>query len=287
MKRQEVHIRDPYVLEDNGKYYLYGSTDEHIWGGECSTFSVYVTEDLENFEGPYVVFDRPEGFWSKEHYWAPEVHKYNGKYYMFASFHTEEDGRRSQILVSDSPLGQFKLFSKPFTPKGWDCLDATLYVEDGVPYSVFCHEWAQIKDGTMELVKLKKDLSGVDGEPVTLFSASSAPWVGVTSYIGKFDGYITDGPFLYKLKSGKLLLIWSSTVNRTTYAVGMAVSDNGKINGPWRHIEKPLYDKDGGHANIFKKDGELYLSLHAPNSWPNERPQFIKLEELEDQVKIV
>lgn len=41
----------------------------------------------------------------------------------------------------------------------------------------------------------EKDLSGLAAAPVTLFSASQAPWVRATSYVGRFDGYITDGPF--------------------------------------------------------------------------------------------
>jgi hypothetical protein len=38
-------------------------------------------------------------------------------------------------------------------------LDGTLWVEDELPYMVFCHEWVQIKDGTVESVRLKDDLS--------------------------------------------------------------------------------------------------------------------------------
>lgn len=30
MKKQDIHIRDPFILEENGVYYLYGS---------CKTFS--------------------------------------------------------------------------------------------------------------------------------------------------------------------------------------------------------------------------------------------------------
>lgn len=285
MKREEINIRDPYVLVDDGKYYMYGSTDPHIWGGECNTFSVYVSEDLENFDGPFVVFQRDKEFWAKEQFWAPEVHKYNGKYYLFAAFFKDTEGRCSQILVADSPMGPFKQFAKPFSPKGWYCLDATLYVEDGVPYTAFCHEWVQIVDGTVEIAKLKDDLSGLAEEPVTIFKASESPWAKTTSYIGKFDGYVTDGPFFYKLKSGKLLLIWSSFIENDIYAVGMAVSDSGSVKGPYRHIEQPLFQKDGGHGCIFKGlDGQLYLGLHASNKIGDEKPTFLPLVELEDRL---
>lgn len=286
MKKRDIHIRDPFLLNDDGVLYMYGSTDENIWGGECYSFSAYKTDDLENFDGPFDVFVRPKDFWSNEQYWAPEVHKYKGKYYLFGSFFKQGTGRKSQILVSDGPLGPFLPFCSPFTPDGWDCLDATLYVENGVPYSVFCHEWVQIVDGTMEAVRLKADLSGPDGNPITLFKASDAPWVRPTSYCGKFDGYITDGPFLRKSKNGKLFMIWSSTAENSQYAVGMAVSESGSVLGPWRHMETPLFGKNGGHASIFEFKGKLLLSLHMPNILSLERAEFFELEEMDDGLKL-
>lgn len=72
MLREEINIRDPFILNDGGVYYLYGSTDPHIWGGACSSFSVYRSRDLERFEGPFEVFRRPEDFWSEEQFWAPK-----------------------------------------------------------------------------------------------------------------------------------------------------------------------------------------------------------------------
>lgn len=286
MKRQDINIRDPFILNDNGILYMYGSTDKNIWGGECYTFSAYKTVDLENFEGPFVVFERPEDFWANENYWAPEVHKYNGKYYLFGSFYKKGIGRKSQVLVSESPLGPFEPFCPPFTPDGWDCLDATLYIENGVPYSVFCHEWAQIVDGTMEVVRLKEDLSGVVGEPKTLFKASDAPWAKSLSWEGKFDGFITDGPFLKKLSNGKLLMIWSSCTVDENYAVGMAISESGSVLGEWKHIETPLFAQNGGHACIFDFKGKTFLSLHAPNKVSCERPVFFELAQLENGFEV-
>ena len=287
MKREDIHIRDPYILMDNGIAYLYGSTDANIWGGECRTFEAYRSSDLEEFEGPFTVFARPDGFWANEQYWAPEVHRYDGAYYLFATFHSAEQGRRCQILRADRPLGSFAVFCPPFTPAGWDCLDATLWVEEGIPYAVFCHEWVQIQDGTIEIMRLKSDLSGADGKPVTLFRASDAPWVRKTSYDGKFEGTITDGPFVHKLKSGKLVMLWSSCVENNAYAVGMAVSDGGHIAGPWRHIEKPLFASDGGHACLFSFRGELKVALHAPNIVGKERPVFFSVAEEADRLALI
>jgi len=39
---------------------------------------------------------------------------------------------------------------------------------------VYCHEWVQIKDGTVEMIQLKDDLSETVGDPIHLFDGSDA-----------------------------------------------------------------------------------------------------------------
>lgn len=73
MKNKEINIRDPFVLVHDGHYYLYGTRAKTCWG-KADGFDCYVGTDLENWEGPFEVFHRPEGFWADKNYWAPEVH---------------------------------------------------------------------------------------------------------------------------------------------------------------------------------------------------------------------
>ncbi len=129
--KDKLRIRDPYILAEDGKYYMYGTNNmanSAAYGGDGKTpgFSSFVSDDLVTFDGPYHAFDRPDGFWGEKAYWAPEVHKVDGAYYMFATFFSEKDGRRCQILRSDNPLTGFTVWSEPITPEGWWCLDGTL-----------------------------------------------------------------------------------------------------------------------------------------------------------------
>ena len=182
--------------------------------------------------------------------------------------------RGTQVLVADSPLGPFKSFdNKPHTPIEWSSLDGTLWVEDGVPYMVFCHEWTQIGNGSMELVQLAHDLSKPVTEPVTLFHAGDAGWVRGL----KNEGKVTDGCFLYQTEGGQLIMIWSSFGDRD-YAIGTAISESGKIAGPWVQSDL-LFDENGGHGMILETfEGELLLVFHQPNSG-DERAQFYRLTE--------
>ena len=274
----DIQIRDPYVLVDGETYYLYGSTDKNIWYGPGVGFDTYKSSDLETWEGPYPAFRRPEGFWSEGSFWAPEVHPYEGRWYMFATFtgpkQGERDGYRgTQVLVADSPDGPFEPWSDgPVTPRKWQCLDATLWVEDGEPWMVFCQEWTQIHDGAIWAQRLSADLAHPVGVPVFLFNASDAAWAKATEGRGgRLASYVTDGPFLYRLENGHLLMLWSSFGDQG-YAMGVAHSTTGHVTGPWTQEDTPIWAADGGHGMIVRLlDGSLAITLHQPNDTPNER----------------
>jgi GH43 family beta-xylosidase len=279
-----IHIRDPFILpvEQERSYYLVGS------GGRSVT--VRQSEDLKTWSEPKTVFAIPDGFWGSDAIWAPEIHQYRGRYYLFATFMNKEPvgeqwtnwaprvHRGTQALVADSPLGPFKPFAnRSHTPTTEMALDGTLWVEDETPHMVYCHEWVQVRDGGMKLIRLNEELSAAVGEPQLLFKGSEAPWAPR----GR-DRYITDGPALYKSKSGKLFMLWSS-FSETGYTTGIAISDSGKVEGPWRQQTEPFFREDGGHSMIFRRfDGGLMVALHSPNRSPDERCRLIEVEDTGD-----
>ena len=279
MKTNEINIRDPFVLTHGGQYYLYGTRGGTCWG-PANGFDVYVGRDLENWEGPTECFSNDGSFWADRNYWAPEVHAWRGKFYMFASFKAENVCRGTAILRADSPMGPFRPHSDgPVTPRQWECLDGTFYVSRaGKPYMVFCHEWVQAKDGEIWAMPLTDDLSAAAGEPALLFRASQAAWVKPVHHSSGIDGFVTDGPFLWRTADGALLCLWAS-FSEGGYTEGVALSASGEIDGPFAQIE-PLFDRDGGHGMVFRAlDGRLYLTLHSPNVHLEERPRFYPLGE--------
>ena len=283
MKLQDIHIRDPFILLEGGRYYLYGSRGNETWG-KATGLDVYESDDLVSWSGPSVVFTPPEGFWADMHFWAPEVHQYHGKFYMFVSFKSETACRGTQILVADTPKGPFILHSDgPVTPRDWECLDGTLYIDrDGKPYMVFCHEWLQVKDGEMCAVRLSDDLKQAVGEPFLLFRASEPDWA-----LKDKTEFVTDGPWMYRTASGKLLMLWSSSA-ANGYVEAIAYSDNGDVTGRWQHQKQLLFDQDGGHGMIFtSKEGKLFFILHNPNNSPMERPVILPLEERDGTLAVI
>ena len=272
--RSDIQIRDPFILVEGDWYYLFGTTDRDPWK-EGHSFLCWRSRDLQWYEGPFTAFAPGEDFGGTINFWAPEVHKHQGRFYMFASFLRPGKQRGTMILRSDVPMGPYVPVSdKPYTPGDWSCLDGTFFHEDGKSYSFFIHEWTQIKDGTVELTELKEDLSGAAGESVTLFHGSDAPWAKDIAD----GGFVTDGPFVWKLSTGRLAMLWSG-FGAEGYTLGVAYSEGG-VRGPWVQDPEPLFRTDGGHGMIFRTlEGELMLSLHSPNTTPLERPHFFPIVE--------
>lgn len=258
MKTDAINIRDPYILPYEGKYYMYGTRMSAELG-----FDVYISDDLENWSEPKPVFENSDDFWGDRNFRAPEVHEYKGKFYMLATFKSETAHRGTQILVSDTPDGVFTEHSSgAVTPSDWECLDGTLYISrKGIPYMVFCHEWTQIKDGTMCYIQLSEDLKRAVSEPVLMWRSSEHK---SSKNSGK-DVYVTDGPFLHR-SGDELFCIWSC-FGKDGYIEAVAKSDNGEIDGKWIQEDRLLFEYNGGHGMIFRTfDGRLKFVFHSPNS---------------------
>ncbi len=292
-KLADIRAQDVCILPDpvSKIYYMIAA------GG--GGVRAWTSKDLVNWQGPKAIFRTPPDIWGTIRtagIWAPEMHYYKGKYYLFLTFNTQNKlseqwrdwrprvTRGSQVLVGGSPDGPFTAFQNhATTPVDMMTLDGTLWVEDGVPYMVFAHEWVQITNGSIEYMPLKDDLSEATGEPKLLFRAASAKW----SEPAGEGGWVTDGPFLHAGKTGKLYMIWSSRHQKHGYVLGVAISDSGKLAGPWRQEDEPIFKDNGGHGMIFRTfEGKLMMVLHAPDG-QGPRPLLFDIEDTGETLRIV
>ena len=269
-------LRDPCILVEDGVYYAYGT------GWHC------YKNTSGSLEGAWTDLGVVASVANKDNdggdHWAPEVHKYNGSYYMFTTYKSKLTNRHGCIILkSDSPEGPFaEITNGHITPADWDAIDGTFYVDpDGQPWMVFVHEWISMPGGvgSFAAAKLSEDLTHFISEPIELFKADEPDW----SAAG-----VTDGCWMYTTRKGELLMVWSN-FDVHGYVVAVARSSNGRLDGEWIHEEKLLYSKymtglyDGGHGMIFTDtDGQTYLSFHSPNSAVGsrvEKPVFLAIEE--------
>ncbi len=290
MKRKDINIRDPYVLVHDGKYYLYGTRSDTCWT-EADGFDCYVGESLEEFEGPIEIFHRPEGFFATKEYWAPECYFHQGMFYLVTTFGAEDRKKGIYVLRSSSPTGPFLPYGDRLTPEDWNCIDGTVFFEDGVPYLIFSRSFEdRVPDGEYRILRLAPDLSKAAGEAELLFAARQAPWARPVPFAKEefgIDGevYFSDGPHVVALE-GRLYMAFSSW-SIHGYAVGIASAESGRIRGPWELKEEPLFPENGGHGMFFRDlSGELIFTLHYPNDKYAERPVFYRVAEADGSLRL-
>lgn len=265
-----IRLSDPCILADKNTstYYMTG-TGGWLWK----------SKDLRKWNGPYWVVETDTNSWMghKPMIWAAELHEYNDKYYYFATFTNKWvkidtvkgnviDRRASHILVSDKPDGPYvPMKDSIYLPPDKPTLDGTFWVDkDGKPYMVYCYEWLQNWNGTIEKIELKPDLSGSTGEGKILFHANDSPWSKEYNEQGDvIPSKVTDGPWLFLTQTGKLGMLWTSWVF-DVYTQGVAYSESGTLDGPWIQEEKPITPPNYGHGMLFRTfDGKLLMSVHS------------------------
>ena len=293
-----MELRDPFIILDKEQhtYYMTGT------GG-----GVWTSKNLRQWSGPYNVLELDTTMWmgSNPVIWAPEIHKFNNKYYYMATFTRpdviidkvagREIPRRScQLFVSNNIQGPYKPIpaEKPLLRADQPSLDATFCDDElGAGYIIYSHEWIQNWDGTVQIIRLTDDFSQQMGEPYVMFTASQNPWSsGVDSLGNKSFCPVMDGPFLFDTEGGELGILFSTYIDGE-YAVGVAYSekDHG-LNGPWHIDAEPLLRDNNGHPMMFNDfDGTLVMAVHKDTIIDGRRtsvPRLIEMDRQFDKLKI-
>ncbi|NGO45870.1 glycoside hydrolase family 43 protein [Streptomyces ureilyticus] len=323
MRLPDMPLHDPFIVADKktATYYLYTSNAPSVSGVDGIGTMVYRSRDLRDWMRPVVVFRTAdqEELWATRGAWAPEVHEWGGKYYLFTTLHNQDKPlpipppnqwgtpfpvgnymRGTIIAVSDSLLGPFTVIdrSRPTPPENLMTLDGTLYVDpSGQPWMVYAHEWLQTIDGTMGAIRLTPDLSGTVGDPAYLFKASDAFWISEQIPGGvphQLPPYVTDGPQLYRTPDKSLIMLWSTYEKNVAnpdgtigglYVQTYAVSKSGDIKGPWSQ-RRTLVRNDSGHGMLFHTfDGRLMMVLHRP--FNNARGKLYEMQLLGHELRVL
>ena len=264
-----IRLSDPFILADKktATYYMTGT------GG-----LLWKSKDLKKWTGPFHVTKPDPNSWMGKNpmIWAAELHPYQGKYFYFATFTNRNikidtvkgnviDRRACHVLVSDNAAGPYvPMKDSIYLPANMPTLDANFWIEDSKPYMIYCHEWLQNWNGTVEKIELKKDLSGSIGKGKILFRASDSPWSREKDDKGNdIPNKVTDGPFVFRTQTGKLGMLWTSWIY-DVYTQGVAYSSSGTLDGPWIQEQQPITPPNFGHGMLFRTfEGKLLMAVHS------------------------
>ena len=296
----DLSMSDPFIIPDpETKTYYLTST-----GGR-----LYKSKDLVWWEGPYNIINT-ENSWLKGMPAAAEIHKIGDWYYYAGTWNDHSDliqqvprrynvpHNQTILLRSKNIEGPYEIFTEDrnydYQPREWDCIDGTLYEENGKIYMIFVHEWTQIIDGTMDYIELSSDLSETISEwPVTLFRATENPSVkemnglGEATFGRKLPGWVTDGPQMFRTQTGKLGMLWSGW-GEERYLQLVCYSESGTIDGPWVQEPKPFLGNNSGHGMLFRTfEGKLMYVVHHVEGNGPRKPQYWNVDDSGDKLVLL
>ena len=257
--RSDIDLSDPFIMADarSQQYYMTGT------GG-----GLWQSGDLEvwTYLGFPLQFNEAAWMEASPQVWASEIHCIDGKYYNFSTLTNgnitiDSNGhprRAVHIMSSTLPQGKYSLISgadATYVPAEKTTLDGSYFEDtDGKRYLIYCHEWIQNGNGTIEYIELRPDMKGTVGEGVVMTRAHDATWN---------TSPVTDGPYLFRTQTGRLGMIWTSW-HGGRYVQGVAYSTTGKLSGPWKHEPLPITPDNYGHGMLFRTfEGQLLMSIHS------------------------
>ena len=262
---------DPWVIWWKGYYYQMNSTGENLTLRKTADIT-----DLRHAEQKVVWTPEPGHPWSYE-LWAPELHRWGNKWYIYFAADGGINATHRIYVVenpSDDPIeGSWTLKGKIGDSSDKWAIDATTFEMHGQHYLAWSG-WKGNEDGEQDIFIAHMSNPWTIDSPRTLISAPTLDWEKHGDLPGRHVN-VNEGPeFLTHGK--KMYIVFSASGCWTDfYALG-AVEASTEANpldaSSWRKVAQPLLSTDAraqafgtGHNGFFKSpDGkDDWIIFHA------------------------
>lgn len=268
-----IHLADPTIFVDKGNYYLYGTGDRSAGQG----FVVYISRDLKNWKlsGANNGFALKKGeAFGERGFWAPQVFKHAGKYYM--AYTANEN---IAIAQSDHPTGPFTQQEKISLQAPVKQIDPFVFIdEDGKKY---LYHVRLDKGNRIFVAEMTNDFSAIKPETLRECINAEQPWENTT---GAWP--VAEGPSVTRRKGVYYLFYSANDFRNINYAVGYATSNSPL--GPWKKYEgnpilhKEMIGENGtGHGDFFISKKQIFYVFHTHNSLARVGPRRTALIKME------
>ncbi|WBL27063.1 glycoside hydrolase family 43 protein [Zunongwangia sp. HGR-M22] len=258
---------DPWVLKaEDGTYYFIATSPEYdrIEMRQSKTINGLGTAE------PKVIWTKHETGKMGAHIWAPELHKIDGKWYVYFAAGEVEDVWKIRMFAlsndSEDPMeGEWKEEGQIATKRDSFSLDATTFEHNGEHY----YAWAQAvreEGGTSILLSKMESPTKLKGEEIEITNPE---------YDWERIGYlVNEGPAVIK-RNGKIFMTYSASATDANYAMGLLwAEEDADLMNPdsWYKSEKPVFSTNAelrrfgpGHSSFtVAEDGETdVLIYHA------------------------
>lgn len=263
-EKQELFFADPTIYVENGKYYLTGTGGS---GKAASAgFAALESTDLKTWtvptgmQGPtHMILAKGEQAFGTEGFWAPQLFKEKGTYYL--TYTADEQTVLTQSTTLLGPYTQVEVAPIDGTEKN---IDSYIFKDDDGKHYLYHVRF----DNGNYLWVAEFDLKKGEIKPETLTKCfgQTEPWEATPAYE---SAPIMEGPTVIKLKNKYYLFYSANHFMNIDYAVGYAVADSPY--GPWvKQSDSPIIhrtivgENGSGHGDLFEGlDGQLYYVYHV------------------------
>ncbi len=288
---------DPWVIEFNGKYYWSQSNNSR------RELCVWESDSLDEPGERRSVWRAPRSGPVSRELWAPELHHYNGHFYIyFAADDGKNENHLSYVLVSetDDPFSKYELKGPFYTgddpemkkENRW-AIDSTVFVHNDKPYLI----WSGWKDGRdiqyLYIAPLNEERTQTIAPRVLICDNADYDWERVEERKGTRG--LAEGPEMLYAPSGRVFLSYSCGASwLPTYKVALIefVGDDPMDPKSWKKQDKPWFQSDEfnfgiGHGSfIVDKDGQYRFVYHAKTKrdggW-NDRAVFWRYVDFDEE----
>ena len=265
-EKSVVTLADPYILLDGDTYYAYGT-------GDANGIAVWTSKNLKEWTRQKELALHKQNTSETQWFWAPEVYKKNGQYYMYYSAN-----EHLYVATAKQPTGPFRQVGECMTQVmlgDEKCIDSSVFTDDDGKTWLF---FVRFTDGNcIWMCQLEDDFITPKAETLTKCINVNQAWEDKL-------GRVNEGPFILKY-GGIYYLTYSGNDYRSQdYAVGYAMTRslqpaNGKA-PTWSKfggnpIVRRVEDLVGtGHHSFFTdKEGRLRIVFHAHDSESEVAPR--------------
>ncbi len=268
---------DPWVVWWKGFYYYSNSTGTNLTLRKTADIT-----DLEHAETKVVWTPGPGHPWSHD-LWAPELHRWGRKWYIYFAADAGDNATHRIYVVeneNDDPIkGTWNLKGQVKDPSDKWAIDATVFQLRGQHYMVWSG-WKGDTDGEQDLFIAHMSNPWTIDSPRTLISAPTYPWETHGDLPGRHVS-VNEGPEAL-VHDGKIFIVYSASGCWTDfYSLGVLEAD---IHADlldarsWKKFDHPFLSTDAeahafgpGHNGFFTSpDGRQNWIIYHANPGPDE-----------------
>ena len=256
---------DPFVTRANGYYYYIATVPEY------DRIELRKSKSINGIKNakPVVVWRKHSKGPMGNHIWAPELHRIDGKWYIYFAAGSAEDKWKIRMYALSNPSkdplkGEWKEEGQIKSNVDRFSLDATSFEHRGQRYMIWTDRASNTIANTGLFIAKMLNPTTLDAKQVVITQPEFA-W--------EIKGHrVNEGPAVL-IRNGKIFVSFSASATDANYCIGLLWADeNADLTNPasWNKLPEPVFYTNeklkrfgpGHNSFTVSKDGKTDIMIY-------------------------